>query len=383
MSGTKRYYGVFIVFLVFGLMLPQKTNAQSDTTGTSAKRDSIIEYLTPLEYAFMMHEETKFMLRVPVIGVGAEVEVLPYFTLMGQAQLAPPGYLNFNVLGLTAEARWYYGSKKIGVKNMSGNYLALGYQFETQVTSNDDLNVNNFYARWGAQRRFLGSGLIDLGVNAGRKTYFSSGRSMNLLFLQTTGVIGFGLVFNDEKPLQQDRLCPVIKCFERETFLLKINTLNLLRIQYSDKSKALFLYPEIGVEQKLVDSPFSIGASLKFNFTFSESQYNDLHLTTSYFDWEGRLHARYYYNLKNRILKGKSGNGFSANYISGGILQQYSDRTSEVFDRDLLMYSLTTGLQRTFGKHFYFDMEFGGLLNIKKNSFGLEFYGAAQLGIRF
>ncbi len=387
MSGIKRHYGVFIVFMVFGLMLPQKTLAQTDTTGTAARKDSIIQYLTPLEYAFMMHEETKFMLRVPVFGVGAELEVLPYVTLIGHSQLLVGDYYDYNT-GFTGEARYYYGSKKKGVRNMSGNYAALAFQHQSDFPSNLNADAKLFYTRWGMQRRFLGSGLIDLGVNLGYKKidYYNSDENSSVgderIFFQTTGTIGLGFVFNNEKTLNQDRLCPVVKCFERETFLLKINTLNLLSLQYSDmrKQSTISVNPQIGVEQKLFSSPFSIGTNLKLNYYWFHSNSNKS-FTSSYSELFGRIQARYYYNLKNRIQKGKSGNGLSANYLSGGVYQGFTALNDPLKLTDYGI-TFTTGIQRTFSEHLYFDVELGGAYEFR-NSKGFFPYGALQVGIKF
>jgi len=382
-----KYSSVVILTIGLSIMLSQNTIAQSDTTGTAAKTDSIIQYLTPLEYAFMMHEETKFMLRVPVFGVGAELEVLPYVTLIGQAQLLVGDYYDYNT-GFTAEARYYYGSKKKGVRNMSGNYVSLSFQHQSNFPSNINADAKLFYTRWGMQRRFLGSGLIDLGVNLGYKKidYYTSDENNSVgderIFFQTTGTIGLGFVFNNEKTLNQDRLCPVVKCFERETFLLKINTLNLLSFQYSDmrKQSTISVNPQIGIEQKLFSSPFTIGANLKLNYNWIHSNSNKS-FTSSYSELFGRIQARYYYNLKSRIQKGKSGNGLSANYISGGVYQGFTGLNDPLKLTDYGI-TFTTGIQRTFSEHLYFDVELGGAYEFK-NSKGFLPYGALQVGIKF
>ena len=402
MREIRGYYGVFIVFLVFGLMLPQKTLAQTDTTGTAAKTDSIIQYLTPLEYAFMMHEETKFMLRVPAFGVGAEVEILPYFTLMSQVHFSIENAEIASELYLTAQARWYYGSKKINVGSMSGNYLALGYT-NPGITGGYSFEKRQLYATWGIQRRFLDYGLIDMGINLGygdytypssipilRSSMFNKG-----YFLQSRGEVGLGFVFNKIKDLDADRLCAVVKCFERETFLFKINTNNLFSLFHNpeDDRTELRLKPKLSVEQKLFDLPISISLDFGLDYQWWQRKrieiynyhgYNNNHGYRS--DFTGRLHTRYYYNLKSRIRKGKSGNGFSANYISGGVYQnyQFTSSYSRTVKRETTGYIFTTGIQRTFSDHFYFDVEVG----IQKDPTtpgvtDLTFYGDIQLGLKF
>ncbi len=389
MSGTKRYYGVFIAFLVFGLMLPQKTLAQTDTTGTAAKTDSIIQYLTPLEYAFMMHEETKFMLRVPIIGIGAEVETLPYLTLMGQFHYRNNHISDGYQFNLNAEMHYYYGSREKGVRNMSGNYIALGYEDRGIFSKIDD---KSYYARWGIQRRFIDYGLIDMGVNVGyysapRYNYDTQGiRKENGFFIQSTAQVGLGLVFGESKLMDQDKLCPVLKCFEKESFLFKIKTTNLFTAYRSANNNynEVIIEPGLGIEQKLFDLPLSIGTDLGLFYSWRTDNINkDKYASANYGSLIGRLHARYYYNLKNRVRKGKSGNGLSANYISGGIYEFFSIGESKI-SSEWTGYFLTTGIQRTFSDHFYFDVEIG----FEQNRYNYDkispvLYGNLQLGIKF
>ena len=235
------------------------------------------------------------MLRFPAVGVGAEVQVLPYFTIMAQSQFLEV-YSNYNYrefdygINFMSEARWYYGSKKKGVQNMPGNYLSLGYGYQNDFNSNSS---NRYYTRWGVQRRFLGSGLIDLGVNIG---YSDDGRWIfgdKSVFIQTTGTIGLGIVFNNEKVLDKDRLCPALKCYEGETFMLKFNTLNLLEYNIYDPRRVnvLILKPQVGVEQKLFNSPFSIGVNLKLETIEIFRNINEA-FKNPLFELAGRVNAR-------------------------------------------------------------------------------------------
>ena len=385
----KKCLFLLLIVAFVSTFLPFKSFAQNDTNSTAAKTDSIIQYLTPLEYAFMMHEETKFMLRFPAVGMGAEVQVLPYFTIMAQSQFLEV-FSNYNYrefdygINFMSEARWYYGSKKKGVQNMSGNYLSLGYGYQNDFNSN---YVNRYYTRWGVQRRFLGSGLIDLGVNIGyakyKKRFLLLGNES--VFIQTTGTIGLGIVFNNEIALDKDRLCPAVKCYEREAFILTINTLDFLEYNIYDLTKRsiLLLRPQIGVEQKLFNSPFSIGANVKLDMLASFRN-----ITESTFkphlELGGRLKARYYYNLKNRIRTGKSGNGLSANYVSGGIYQFYNTTVDQPLSFYNEALTLTTGVQRTFSNHLYFDIELGLAYGTRGEGIhNTALFGDMQVGIKF
>ena len=384
----------FLLFLgLISISLPYASNAQTDTTGTDAKGDSIIQYLTPLEYAFMMHEETKFMLRVPVVGVGAEVEVLPYFTLLGQFYFRDNRMFHDYAYTLHAEMRYFYGSKKKGVRNMSGNYFAIGYENPTLLIEFQKSGF--YYGRWGIQRRFLGYGLIDMGINAG----FSSGKEYspdkgtthvrNGLFIQSTAQVGLGFVFGKQKTLDRDKLCPVLKCYESETFLLKIKTNSLVSLhaekdKYNNERHEIHIEPKIAIEQKVLDLPISIGGDLGLNYTWWDlGQHTGSNITDTGF-LIGRIQTRFYYNLKNRIRKGKTGNSLSANYLSAGIYQSAWLSSNSSVDYDY-GYTLTTGIQRTFSEHFYFDVELGVQLGSYPISSIYEqwVYSDIQLGIKF
>ncbi|MEO1049064.1 MAG: hypothetical protein AAFX87_00445 [Bacteroidota bacterium] len=71
--------------------------------------------------------------------------------------------------------------------------------------------------------------------------------------------------------------------------------------------------------------------------------------------------VRYYYNLDKRILKGKSANNFSANYVSIDPVYQVRPQDDDTSVSVLLLY----GLQRRLGKYGYLDLNFGFQGNIK------------------
>lgn len=393
MNLYRKYLSHLVPTIALLIMASSIADAQRDTTGTAARKDSIVEYLTPLEYAFMMHEETRFMLRLPAIGVGAEVEIFPYFTLMGQVYFPQTEPGNTYYYNLDSEMRWYYGSRKKGVRNMFSNYFALGYKNQTKYSSltSSRYRENFFYGRWGMQRRFIGNGLLDIGFNAG---YNSMPKHLykrfNDFFVQSTGLVGLGFVFNKEKILDPEKLCSVVKCYEKETFLLKLNTSNLFSIYHSAKNNdyRINIQPETGLEQKLFSSSFSIGADFKLNYNWQKVSFIEGgDYIYNYGFLSGKVQARYYYNLKNRIRKGKSGNGFSANYFSGGYYKEFyikNHGSEHVFKKNFEGIMITTGVQRTFGKHFFFDVELGGAVDTSPKYYNdFQFFGNVQLGIKF
>lgn len=91
------------------------------------------------------------------------------------------------------------------------------------------------------------------------------------------------------------------------------------------------------------------------------------------------LNPRYYYDLKQRQLVGKTGNSFSANYV--GL------RSELVFDRTISIAPVW-GLQRQFFKRFLFDFSVGAeRIHSFPHSFprrrGWNFFSELRIGIAF
>jgi len=91
---------------------------------------------------------------------------------------------------------------------------------------------------------------------------------------------------------------------------------------------------------------------------------------------------RYYYNLNRRILKGKSANNFSANYLSTFI----DGRTRPGRNEQDLSIHLVYGIQRRITRWGYVDADVGiakGIINYPDRKAGLDFRASIQLGIAF
>lgn len=92
--------------------------------------------------------------------------------------------------------------------------------------------------------------------------------------------------------------------------------------------------------------------------------------------------ARYYFNMNKRILKGKSANNFSANYLS--LRANYKRRPPDQdnqFSIDMLF-----GIQRRLWKYGYvdFDIGFENVISpFETNTAGVDFTASIQLGIAF
>ena len=91
---------------------------------------------------------------------------------------------------------------------------------------------------------------------------------------------------------------------------------------------------------------------------------------------------RYYYNINKRILKGKSANNLSANYVAVEPDLRFNYGRGDSGFSVKLLY----GIQRRIGKRGYLDFDVG-LENIivpyTEKEFGIEITGSLELGLAF
>ena len=92
--------------------------------------------------------------------------------------------------------------------------------------------------------------------------------------------------------------------------------------------------------------------------------------------------VRHYFNMDKRILKGKSANNFSANYLSARM--NYKTRPPE--NEDQISLDLLFGIQRRIWKYGYIDFDIG-IENIVSGfsgkSPGIDLTSSIQIGIAF
>lgn len=417
---------MIITCLIIGLLASSKTVfSQSDSTLTSA--DNSIQYITPLEYAFMMHEETSWLFKASLLlnfeytgrlyyKIGIEKRIAPSFTM--NLSVDQSIYENIGGDGPTSngiktslESRWYYRlNKRVRedkvARNMSDNYFALGLDYTHLFKNKDideywqpeDYNYLTLFVKWGLQRRFLKHGHADVGVKLGATNPLNQSYSPTLLLGM---YVDLGLAFaKDSYKLDQEKLCPVLKCYESMNFLFKSDLSNLFGIGFDKNTFSFHVSPHIGFERKIGQSPFSINTELRgiYSFlTYIENPFSDLENLTRPSDFhylriEALLEARYYYNLKQRINKGKTGNGLSADYIAMGGSYKYNAPRAFLYPGDFLpdIY-ISTGWQRVIGKHFYYDINIGLEYNFevlnnngyKVQSKGIEPRFRIAVGYRF
>lgn len=405
-----KYLLFVITFLGLSIScLPSYSQSKTQTDTISHETDSIIKYLTPLEYAFMMHENTSWLIKSSIfinnyvsgsyINASIEKSIASSFTLnLGVEQssyynlYSGSYYIPTGGYQTSLETRWYYRSnkriKENGVaRNMSDNYLSVGVGY-TRITDTEN-HYYSTYIKWGIQRRFLKYGHADIGIKAGIG-YNSNEKSSPFLIFNT--YTDFGLAITKDKyKLDSEKLCPVLKCYEAESFLIKSNLSNLLSVSIFNNYQMINIVPNIAFERKLGKSAFSVLTEFSPVLHY-ENRLTIIENERYRHEWwslllDFTLQGRWYYNLKRRMLQGKTGNGLSANYIAFG--GRYRFAFSSLYKADIfssnLSYSsfhITTGWQRLFSKHLYYDVQLG-IEYLNSNSYTYSPKFNIAVGYRF
>ena len=325
----------------------------------------------------MMNEETSWMIKFDIasqyrIGVSFEKRIAPSFTMnlgVGVSNYQVLTYQETGDFGVDAfiETRWYYRmNKRVRVnkvaRNMSDNYFALGLSY-ILMPNEPRTEYLTLYGKWGFQRRFLKVGHIDMGLKTG--VGYTLHKEFAPFFSFAT-FVDIGLVkTKDRYQIDRETLCPVLKCYAADKFIMKTNLSSLFSVSLLKDSKNISFSPQIAFERKIGKSPFSINTEIQTNLNYYYRYVQDNPLEEGLrFTGDFLLEGRWYYNLKKRILHGLSGNGLSANYLAIGADFEYiyyfihsaSSLSPDYYSPQLY---IKTGWQRLFGKHLYFDLNLG------------------------
>ncbi len=391
---------VAAVFLFITIFQAVPAYSQSDISSdtTTSKTGTLIKYLTPMEYAFMMHEQTSWLVKIGVITKSFGMENFYYAGF--EKRIAPSFTLNFSVdygiykedlesgFQFSLESRWYYRlNKRIKerqtARNMSDNYIALGLSYTLFTDKHRDVeNYYSFYAKWGMQRRFLKYGYVDFSIKTGLGIPVVENSSKPFFTFSTNTNLGIAFT-KDQYKLNREKLCPVLKCYSSEKYTFKTNLNGLLYLSYTHARKSLYFTPSLSFERKIGHSPFSINTTLITFFNYRGDTRYDLKWTS--YGAELSLESRWYYNLRRRILKGKTGNGLSANYIALGGAYRYnhSHENNMVYNDFAPSIYLVTGWQRLYSKHIYTDINFGIGYRFKSQNYNGQMLYPIKLGVGY
>ena len=404
-----KLYASVVLLMLAVLLSSMAGTAQTDSLSYSNEThyDSIVEYLTPMEYAFMFHEETNWLFKASLIAtfeygripgnlkLSLEKKIAKGFSLNAVLFNASTLHLGLNnrddgVVESSLESRWYYKNQKNildnkPTANLSGAYIALGVGYQKAFnacwdpeTGYTNLEAIPIFAKWGVQRRFLKQGYADVGVMAGWNKSLSGDSWSTFLF---NTYVEAGLAFTKDKyRLDLDKLCPVLRCHAEDRFLLKTNLVNIINLAYVRESLIGSISPNIEVEFKIGKSPFSINTKLGSMLEYSKLIRYKYEYEIFGIAPQLTIEGRYYYNLHRRMLKGKSGNGLSANYISlgptyRGIYYNFSSEGNNYTQEDSFIgIKVGTGIQRLISDHLYLDINLGIGYGIGHNYMGNILY---------
>ncbi len=215
-----------------------------------------------------------------------------------------------NLSGLYLSAEVHYGHK--GVKS---------HEF---LSPDVKILYNSFGLGLGYQKRVLNHSFVNMKVLAGfdpRFHYLAGSREVNRRFFFYPSV-EFGFAFGGQQSSRSSS-CVLFNCQQEADELYKLDVFPMLNGNYWRDQLGFGVHFER--EKRLGEGPFSyttgIGLGVK-----------DYHNSTNLL-WSLFGDVRYYYNLKSRILRGRTANNFSASFISLE-LNTHNDR-SDIVERPI------------------------------------------------
>jgi hypothetical protein len=283
---------------------------------------------------------------VSTLMAGAEYKITPAFsTGLRYSYGFQPSITNFtsnaHLHYLQLEQRWYPKmAQKIktgaGANNLTGTYVGfrtgLQYEFQKKWIFTDELG--NVYVRggnrvdvwqaeirYGIQRRVRKYGLFDYsaGIALNHSPNIQRGveQSFTSLQLNQEFRIGLALFQRNKNADYSGAYCGILRCFEDNRRMFKINTLDLLKVFYYDYGQRNFGFvfnPNIAFEQKIKSSPFSL--ELETDLDVTNGSLNDNSNVYQGYGITGAGGIRWYYNQPKRIAAGRAGNNLSGPFVA-------------------------------------------------------------------
>lgn len=208
--------------------------------------------------------------------------------------------------------------------NLSGNYIGLEYgQSELFGQSSEEHlfpeRERTATLRLGVQRRIFRYGYFDLSYGVGWRTweqkYFTGARDE--FFANSRVAVGFALATGPRKQAGQTTWCDITRCFREEDRMWRVDLLNALVLNNGRE-----FHGEIPVayERKIAGSAFSLETEGRLNYGRSHAYAGkNIYYFQNYVGTVGfgiGLEPRYYFNLKKRIARGRSGNNLSGPFVA-------------------------------------------------------------------
>ena len=314
------------------------------------------------------------------------------------------------------EPRWYYQlGRRIRegrqADNLSANYIGLEARYgrvdlSRALTTTSKYDKTTIALNWGIQRRLLNWGYFDLGYGIGlAHTPASTDHPhYTALFSQRRLQIGLAAISPRSAP-GSGNYCDALRCFQEDRRLWKIDLLNLLGFSADNYDHSFSIQPSIALEQKIGASPFSVQADIsgKFFYVALNKKYNPSGSAQYGAGASAAAQFRWYYLMRQRIARGRSGNNLSglyaglrvgadwqADYFSG--MHYFSE--NQVGSFHSISAAPILGVQFRFLRRGYVDL-FGGLgLTARTSNYlysttpiikeqNLEAVGGLRVGLAF
>ncbi len=256
------------------------------------------------------------------LRLDAEYKISPAFSLNASYWLRfgevgswlTGGDIYFQGHQFRLEPRWYYNMPRRiqegrSANNLSGNYFGLELTQHLRVNNSTFFNHRSAAVRFGIQKRLFRYGYFDMSYGVGVRNYPQTVfyRETTELFADARLGVGLALARPKSTPDRKAEQCDVLQCFREENRMWKLDLFNLLRVARTNWI-SVSLRPS--VEQKIGASQFSVEAQLRLDGSYVDAT------KSSTLGIGNHLQLRYYYGLKKRIARGKSGNNLSGAYIA-------------------------------------------------------------------
>lgn len=403
------------------------------TVGQDTGRLEQQRFVSPYDEVFGINEPTRWLFKwnaasfLPALGfnpvgnesisneglqIDAEYKISPAFSLnvsygLGfrlRDGLSFGDENTFYAHRFRVEPRWYFAMPKRiregrGANNLSGNYFGLELEQESRI--NDD-TYRAASVRFGIQRRLFRYGYFDMSYGVGVRDFPQTvyGNAATQFFADARLGVGLALASPGRRSAKNIGQCDVLQCFREEKRMWKIDLYNLLRVARTDLIRSSL---RLAMEQKIGESPFSVGAQIQFDGSYSDFQNSYSAVSKAHsLGYGALLQGRYYYSMKRRIATGKSGNNLSGAYLAWQIDYKKSRTTATGRTIDDYTSELTQagtgplwGIQHRIFNHGFIDFNVGAgagnersstktnIETVRTTDLQLHFLGNLSIGLAF
>ncbi len=300
-----------------------------------------VKYLTEAEEFTMQDKETKFLFKTsPLsyerkISTAYSISVLIGSSTMTNEIVGGDSFLNADI-GL--EGRYYLemddrvkaGQQK---SNLSGNYISLigfagfGVSFDEDRDAGNRLSTgrsSGFSLNLGSQNRIHDQFYWDQGLTLEFYDFAGNLDQAEFSAISLTRKSNFGLAFGSKSKADTDAAkLPTVKVHVNRFFSLRVDRNSNFSItrfvnfnNQEDHWKMNFR-PRINSELRIGKSPFTVYQEFRSLLRFSDIE-NGVKgkLSAERILYSYRVGGRFFYKMKNKVLRGKSGYDFSGPYFS-------------------------------------------------------------------